>query len=96
MGILSAKYADGLDYPRRMRDINGYTQARDWISDQERWTEGFQLYNGQHAYIWVLDNPAGPKTGPGNWQPNPGCSGYGIACWNMKVDVDTGNTPPGW
>ena len=93
--ILASKYAWGLGYPQRLRN-RGYTQARDWISDEERWKEGYQLYNGGHAWVWVLDDPTGPKSGPGSWQPNPNCSGYGIDAWNIQQAVQSGNPPSGW
>jgi hypothetical protein len=103
--MLSWKYNHGLNYPADVR-VAGYTQARDWISEEERWTDGFQLYNGGHAYHWVLDDPIGPISGPGRWErcevvvgppyPEGTCSGYGFDAWNIKVNVESGNPPNGW
>jgi hypothetical protein len=93
--ILASKYSEGLNWPKKNREVYKYTQARDWVSAEEAWKDGYQLYNGQHAWVWVLDDP-NDKSGPGSWQPNPNCSGYGIAAWNIQQNVANGNPPSGW
>ncbi len=90
---LAAKYQRGLGYPARLRG-DGYTQARDWISDEERWKEGYQRYNGGRAWNWVLDDPEGPISGPGSWQPTGEI--YGIDAWNIQKQVEEGNPPSEW
>lgn len=100
---LSNRYDYGIGYPGRLRAA-GYTQARDWNSDEERWMDGFQLYFGFHAYVWVLDDPEGPRSGPGSWQPNPDSrlipdgesEPYGINAWRIKTNVESGNPPAEW
>jgi len=99
--LLQTKYNEGLAYPAYVRNTLGYTQATDWSTDEQRWTEGFQRYYSGNAYIWVLDVP-GKKTGTGHWvirdSPYPQKPGfkYGVRSWNTTVSVNAGSLPGDW
>ena len=96
-GVLSDKYSWGLGYPQRLRNkYGGNPNIRDWNSDEERWKDGYQLYNGGHAWRFHFDDPDNKNTSNGYWEPNPDCSGYGIDAWNIQQDVEGGNPPSGW
>lgn len=94
---LEEKNQEALGYPERVRARGGfYSNATDFITDEQIWKETFQRYNFGNYWEWEPDNMDDPNTpGQWNWVPRP-ANDYGNDSWRIYNDIRNGNYPNDW
>ena len=99
---LAERYDWGIGYPARLRSWAGtkrplcYSNVTDFTTEEERWKEGFQLYNGGHNWAWYVDGDIKDPNSGGHWVQIVYNNQYGVDAWNLYINVLNENLPNDW